>query len=162
MEIFKKIVGHEKYSVSTYGRIKNTKTNKILKTQKYRQTDYMCFIARDDTGKHKCHLIHRLVAQAFLPNPDNLPQVNHIDEDKTNNHVDNLEWCTAKQNCQHGTFGHRVAMSQPTRKPVLVDGVEFISLSAAAKHLKIGRQYIRKALKTGLTEYKGHTISYAT
>ena len=52
-----------------------------------------------EAGTHK--KIHRLVAETYIPNPDNLPQVNHIDRDKTNNHVSNLEWCTNQQNCEH-------------------------------------------------------------
>lgn len=52
-------------------------------------------------GKRKSYLIHRLVAQAFIPNPENLPLINHKDCDPTNNHISNLEWCTAKQNSIH-------------------------------------------------------------
>jgi len=51
--------------------------------------------------KYKSYLIHRLVAEAFIPNPDNLPEVNHKDEDKTNNHVDNLEWCDSSYNMNY-------------------------------------------------------------
>lgn len=66
-------------------------------------------------GKRKFCKIHRLVASAFLDNPDNLPQVNHKDENKTNNNVENLEWCTSKYNCNYGTRGLRITENQLNR-----------------------------------------------
>lgn len=59
-------------------------------------------------GNKKEFRLHRLIAETFIPNPENLPQVNHIDEDKTNNTVDNLEWCTSSQNSNHGTRNERI------------------------------------------------------
>lgn len=56
--------------------------------------------------------IHRLVAEAFIPNPNELPFINHKDEDKHNNCADNLEWCTAKYNCNYGTHNLRVSMNR--------------------------------------------------
>lgn len=67
-------------------------------------------------GKPKNYKIHRLVAQAFIPNPDNLPEVNHKDEDKTNNCVDNLEWCTHKYNSNYGTRPKRIGEFHAKRK----------------------------------------------
>ena len=55
-------------------------------------------------GKQKSYRTHRLVAQAFIDNPNNLPEINHKDEDKTNNNVDNLEWCDSKYNHNYGTW----------------------------------------------------------
>lgn len=59
-------------------------------------------------GKYITHNVHRLVAETFIPNPDNLPEINHKDENKENNCVDNLEWCTRKYNMNYGTTQFRI------------------------------------------------------
>ena len=65
-------------------------------------------------GKKKSVAVHRLVARAFIDNPHNLPEINHIDEDKTNNRVENLEWCTTAYNL---TYGHRLDCAKGERSP---------------------------------------------
>lgn len=102
-----KIKGYENYEVTCSGEVINTKTGRVLKHCKD-SNGYLC-VNLSENGKKKKFLIHRLVAQAFIPNPDNLPEVNHKDEDKTNNYVDNLEWCTHEYNINYGTRNKRVA-----------------------------------------------------
>ena len=82
-------------------------------------------------GKGKTARIHRLVADAFLPNPNGLPEINHIDEDKTNNNVNNLEWCTRIYNIN---YGNRTAKTRKRTVQMNMDGVkvsEYESLRAA-------------------------------
>lgn len=86
----------EKYQISNYGRLKNKLNNHIYKNTN-KNGDYFSVVLTYK-NKSKSTRIHRLVAEAFIPNPDNLPQVNHIDMNKQNNNVDNLEWCTLKYN----------------------------------------------------------------
>ena len=106
VEIWKDIEGYEGlYEVSSYGRVRNLVSGKFIKASK--KNDGYCRVCLTKNGCRKCINIHRLVAQSFLPNPDNLPQVNHKDEDKTNNNVTNLEWCTAKYNINYGTSQQR-------------------------------------------------------
>ena len=105
-EIWKNIEGYPNYQVSNMGRIKRLstgyyrRTEKILKPQL--QNNGYLHIKLSQKDKTKCILVHRLVAQVFIPNPNNLPQVNHINEDKTDNRVENLEWCTQKYNINYG------------------------------------------------------------
>lgn len=98
-EEWRDVVGAEKfYKVSSYGNIVNKLTGKCLKPSKSGSYNHIQL----RYGVNKNYLVHRLVAEAFIPNPNNLPQVNHIDENKRNNRVDNLEWCSAKYNSTYG------------------------------------------------------------
>ena len=72
-----------------------------------------------ECGKRTPKMIHRLVAEHFLPNPNNYPQVNHKDENKLNNHIDNLEWCTEKYNSNYGKHHIKLSLAQPTRRTIL-------------------------------------------
>ena len=112
-EIWRPIEGYEGlYEVSNLGRVRSLDRfyyrlhkGKVLSPTKDRY-GYLT-VTLNCNGKSKTIKIHRLVAQAFLPNPDNLPQVNHKDEVKSNNCVDNLEWCSAKYNVNFGTRQER-------------------------------------------------------
>lgn len=106
-EIWKPINGYENiYLISSYGRVWNIKYNKIMKNQQ--KHGYLALTLTKDK-KQKGYLIHRLVALHFIPNPNNYPQVNHMDENKQNNHVENLEWCTSQYNNNYGTRNKRIS-----------------------------------------------------
>ena len=116
MEIWKDIEGYGGlYQVSNLGRVKSlnynrTKKEKILKPRSNKDGYLNVNLYKE--GRMKTCLVHRLVAKAFIPNPDNKSQVNHRDEDKTNNCVDNLEWMTRRENINYGTRNERSGKSQ--------------------------------------------------
>lgn len=110
-EIWKDIEGYEGlYQVSNMGRVKSVRKNIILKNSIARNGYKRVHLYKNKKGKH--FQIHRLVANAFIPNPDNLPQVNHKDENKLNNCADNLEWCTPEYNYNYGTINIRKSQKQ--------------------------------------------------
>ena len=118
MEYFKTIKGYENYQISNYGNVLSVKKGIFLK--KVVVCGYEC-VNLCVNGKKKMHKVHRLVAEAFLPNPNNYPCVNHKDEDKTNNFIwvnddgtvdplrSNLEWCSSAYNNAYGTRGKRIS-----------------------------------------------------
>lgn len=102
MEIWKDIVGYEGlYQVSNYGRVYSHLTERILRHHNCLK-GYARLILRKN-GSNYGHTVHRLVALAFIDNPNNFPEVNHKDENPRNNVVDNLEWCTHQYNNTYGT-----------------------------------------------------------
>ena len=95
----KDVVGYEGlYAVTSCGKVWSYKSKKFLE-QSYNNKGYLMVNLYKD-GKSKNHLIHRLVAEAYLPNPNNLPQVDHIDGNKMHNYLNNLQWITNKDNCR--------------------------------------------------------------
>lgn len=116
MEEWRDIEGfHGNYQVSNQGRIRSFINNywnkreypKILKPCKLTK-GYLGVSLSIRKGESKTYRIHRLVAEAFIPNPNHLTQVNHIDENKENNNVSNLEWCTCEYNLMFGTVRARI------------------------------------------------------
>ena len=109
-EVWKDVVGYEGlYQVSNLGRVKSLKYGKerILKSANIGRGYLKVNLWRN--REQKQYLVHRLVGQSFIPNPNNLPEINHRDEDKTNNKVVNLEWCSSKYNANFGTRNQRQA-----------------------------------------------------
>ena len=107
IEIWKPIPSYETlYEISSNGVVKSLKTGAVRRPSnngKYKQ------VTLTKNGIQKTYKVHRLVAITFIPNPDNLPCVNHKDEHPSNNNVNNLEWCTTKYNCNYGTRIKRMA-----------------------------------------------------
>lgn len=114
-----------RYEVSNLGRIKSLKRNKIIKTHISPQ-GYMCASLRY-IGEKKTRTIriHRAIAQAFIPNPNNYPIINHKDGNKLNNSIDNLEWCTCQHNIRH-SFDNR--LQKPSGR--LLVGDDYVKIRA--------------------------------
>lgn len=125
-EIWKDIEGWEGfYQVSNFGRVKSLerfvngpkgliKLKEKILSPKIDKNGYL-LVGFHKEGIQKYMRIHRLVAMAFIPNPNNFPQINHIDENKRNNYVSNLEWCTHKYNLNYGTCKARMRHSKMKR-----------------------------------------------
>jgi len=121
-EQWKAIEGFESYEVSDLGRVRNAETGCIRKLHKNRY-GYMV-VALWNREKAKSQQVHQLVARAFVGNKGNYTEVNHIDEDKTNNKASNLEWCSRKYNVNYGSARAKHAKSKS--RPVIqyFNGVE--------------------------------------
>jgi hypothetical protein len=112
------ITGYEMYLVSSEGAVTNTRTGRVLKAE----TTFYGYarITVSFEGKIKRFSVHRLVAEHFVPNPDNKPVVNHLDGVKLNNSASNLEWCTHSENHQHA-YLHGLSRKGSERSSALLD-----------------------------------------
>lgn len=112
MEEWRDIKGYEKYQISNLGRVRSLNYRQTGRVQVLRPKKGKCgylHITLYKDGYRKHYQVHRLVAQAFLENPDNLPQVNHKDENPSNNRAENLEYCTAKYNTNYGNRNQKMS-----------------------------------------------------
>ena len=165
-EEWRDIEGYEGlYQVSNLGRVKSLRNNhgqfreKILKPGKNKLGYLQVNLYKE--GKIKRCLVHRLVAETFIPNVNNYTQVNHKDENKTNNCVSNLEWCNRKYNMNYGTRSKRASEKQsenhadfsgskhPQARKVLciTTGKKFNCVKEAAEYYHINRVSISKCCK---------------
>ena len=114
-KIWEPIIGYENlYKINNYGEVLSLRSNKILKPNNNGIGYFIIQLCKN--GKRKNYLIHRLVAEHFLDNPNNLPEVNHKDEDKSNNFVNNLEWCKHKYNMNYKQLQKRQQISKEYNK----------------------------------------------
>ena len=173
-EIWKPVAGYEGlYEVSNMGEVRNAKTLHILSPQK-RNHGYLC-VSLYGKGGHKtrgCRTlsIHRIVAEAFSENPQGYLEVNHIDEDKTNNRADNLEWCDRRYNSNYGTRGSRISRANTNgkkSKPVSQFSTNgeliatYPSFHEAERVTGIGTSSISWAVRNGSGYTNGYIWKYA-
>lgn len=164
METWKDIKGFEgMYQVSNFGNVRSLDRCVQFKDGRvahYRGKPMKTRITADgyvqvqicrDCNSVKTVKVHRLVAEAFVPNPDGMKEVNHIDEDKTNNRAENLEWSDRLRNCNHGTRNERISRSNgiPVSIHNSTGAIVFPSFKAAAKYLGVSTESVRCAFRDG-------------
>lgn len=160
MEKWKVIEEYPKYSVSNFGNIKNNKTGRILKPAKD-SNGYPFVCLFDNKGHTKT--IHRMVAKAFIPNPENLRDINHINGNKTDNRVENLEWCAHSKNVAHAIeeLGSNTGHGKRRSIKCIETGVVYPTVKSAAKFAGVSDMAIRKCLYGQMHTSAGYHWEYA-
>lgn len=151
------VVGFEGlYLVSNFGDVFSKHKKGLLK---FKDNKGYYNVTLSKNGKRYYKIVHRLVAEAFMPNPYGFKEINHKDENKINNHVDNLEWCDSKYNLNYGN--RRLIAAEHTKKPVLQCDIsgkiikEWPGAVDASKALNIGFKGISRCASGLRRTYKG-------
>ena len=168
-ETFLSVPGYEGlYEVSNKGNVKSLRSGKLLKQSSNKGYKH---VSLTKEGKSTCFGVHRIVAITFIPNPENLPEVNHKDETHDNNCVENLEWCTKSYNRNYGTYKERMSKSVKEAgthnksvsaydKKTLRFVKSYDSISEAEKELGLSRGAIGQALSGRIKTSAGFVWKY--
>lgn len=153
-------ISYPGYEVCEQGTIRNINTKRLIATHLDKYGYLAAQLYRN--GKQSKPKVHRLIAEVFVPNPNGYSQINHKDEDKTNNQADNLEWCNNEYNSRYGTRTERSARNHC--KPVvayrLFEEIKFSSVKEAAQHFECSTSSVTKALKNPNATCKGFHFAY--
>lgn len=155
-EQWKSVPNYSRYLISSEGRVWNIAKHRLMQVRKNNFDDYWGVAVVNDSGEAKGRPTHRLVAEAFIPNPEDKPQVNHIDGNKANNCASNLEWCTGPENVRHAytnglirdkspegianiAAAARLTLKQHCNIPIVCEntGMEFESMHHAALYYNV-------------------------
>lgn len=147
METWRDIAGYEgTYQISNFGRVKSFKRGERILKPKLHTGGYLCVILYSN-GSGNGRFIHRLVAEAFIRNPQNKSTVNHLDGDKTNNHVSNLQWATQHENNQHAVLTGLIKSGGDDKRASTTDEIarkilaEFIPYDADCGLTALAKKY---------------------
>ena len=149
-EQWQPIPDYSNYEISDFGRVRKVlyHTNDGCEAVLLKPTPrhgYLRVWLWNDKGERKKIFVHRLVAMCFIDNPDNKPEVNHIDGDKQNNRVDNLEWCTTTENCQHA-YDTGLRKPHPSRQFLTDDQVREIRSSRQSNQYFVDKFGVSKSI----------------
>lgn len=173
-ENWKDVVGYEgSYQVSNLGRVKslfkkpssgrgNYSRPEIIMKLRYTTDGYKHVLLYKNSKGKRCR-VHRLVAETFIPNPDNKPEVHHINHIRDDNRVENLEWVTPIEQMDDHWYrrlysddnkGENNAGARATRKSIVINDVEYVSQSEARRVLGISNSQLRRAIQNNQTSFK--------
>lgn len=143
-EIWKDLPDYEGlYKVSTHGQVKGLHRGEKVLSAAPDRDGAMNVVLCDGEGKRHTVKVHRLVAKVFIPNPDNKPEINHLDGDRSNNRIDNLEWCTRSENEKHA---YKIGLK------TMVGGKNF--------HAKLTEEQVREIRNQSTSSYIGLAVKY--
>ena len=170
MEIWKQIRDNPNYLVSNHGRIKSSNLDKI---HSMRDSKGYFIVDLYENGSRCTKRVHRLVAEHFIENPFNKPEINHIDGNKHNNNASNLEWVTKKENCQHswknglakpsyGMLGKSNPNSGRKGKPIRIveTGETFKTLKECEEAIDGNNRHINDCLRGRQKTHRGYHFEY--